>query len=583
MMKSLRKALLGKNATKVRYLNYGALGLFVACLLYSACMPENIDLPYRLKSVTTKNATKITSSGAILEGNVSVVDSEKVTCGVIYDTTSSLTANSGTRISVTSSGDFSIEVSGLKINTTYYYRAYAVDAGEYKYGEIYSFKTESSSTNPNSSISVTTGEAKSITYSSVTLSGAITGANQSLTCGIIYGTSSSLSFTSGTKISTTSNGEFSLSITELNANTTYYYCAYVIVDGEYKYGAVNSFNTAKTSQDGDVEFKPLEVVSVTPVAGNVKSLDKVIVKFNQLVSLSLNEDWEYISREISLTCGEEKYTLVYVPETCFADEVVYLVNAEWNNDLCVYEGESIVAEGTYVLNLADIVVDCAGEEYIDIWGFTNITWHSKQQHCEGLCTWTISSGHNVVAPEIQAVDLGLSVKWASCNVGASSPEEYGDYFAWGETTTKSSYTESNSVVTYGLSISELESRSIIDADGNLTAAYDAATANWGDNWRMPTRDEMKELIDNCTWKWTTQNGVNGYKVTGPNGNSIFLPAAGCRLNTSLYDAGSYGYYWSATSYSLSDYAYFLNFGSVDYDCYCNSRDYSQVVRPVSEY
>ena len=188
----------------------------------------------------------------------------------------------------------------------------------------------------------------------------------------------------------------------------------------------------------------------------------------------------------------------------------------------------------------------------------------------------------VVSPtDGKAVNLGLSVKWASCNVGADSPEEYGDYFAWGETETKSSYYESNSV-TYGLSISELKSRGIIGADGNLTAAYDAATANWGGNWRMPTLDEMEELIDECTWEWTTMNGVYGRKVTGPNGNSIFLPAAGYRYDTSLRDAGSFGYYWSATPYSGSNYAYYLFFYSDYYDWFSDSRYYGFTVRPVSE-
>ena len=181
-----------------------------------------------------------------------------------------------------------------------------------------------------------------------------------------------------------------------------------------------------------------------------------------------------------------------------------------------------------------------------------------------------------------AVNLGLSVLWASCNIGADSPEEYGDYFAWGETTTKSSYTEGNSV-TYGLSTSELESRGIIDADGNLTAAYDAATANWGNNWRMPTLDEIKELISQCTWVWTTQNGVKGRKVTGPNGNSIFLPAAGIlRYDTSLDGAGSLGYYWSATPYSSGSYAYRLYFYSDGYGWFDYYRSYGQAVRPVSE-
>ena len=181
----------------------------------------------------------------------------------------------------------------------------------------------------------------------------------------------------------------------------------------------------------------------------------------------------------------------------------------------------------------------------------------------------------------KAVDLGLSVKWASCNVGADSPEEYGDYFAWGETTTKSGYFSSNSV-TYGLSISELESRGIIDADGNLAAEYDAATANWGNDWRMPTKAEQDELRTECDWEWTKMNSVIGYKVTGPNGNSIFLPAAGYRRLTSLYDAGSGGYYWSATPGSYSNEAYFLDFDWGDYDWNDSWRYYGAAVRPVSE-
>ena len=185
---------------------------------------------------------------------------------------------------------------------------------------------------------------------------------------------------------------------------------------------------------------------------------------------------------------------------------------------------------------------------------------------------------DVLRLETGAVDLGLSVKWAGCNVGANSPEEYGYYFAWGETTTKSSYTESNSV-TYGFSISALESRGIIGADGNLTAEYDAATANWGSDWRIPTLDEMKELKNECKWEWTSVNGVNGRLLTGPNGNSIFLPAAGYRHDTSLYNAGFGGYYWSATPYSDSFTACCLYFNDDYYDWF---RVNGQAVRPVSE-
>ena len=182
----------------------------------------------------------------------------------------------------------------------------------------------------------------------------------------------------------------------------------------------------------------------------------------------------------------------------------------------------------------------------------------------------------------EAVDLGLSVKWATCNVGASSPEDYGDYFAWGETTTKSSYDSDNSI-TDGLSYSELQSRGIIDADGNLTAAYDAATANWGGSWRMPTLDEIEELLNNCTWTWTTQNGVNGREVTGPNGNSIFFPASGGRYGTDLSYMGFESAYWSATPpFGYSNLAYCFYFYLIRYECNGEYRYYGHSVRPVSD-
>ena len=179
------------------------------------------------------------------------------------------------------------------------------------------------------------------------------------------------------------------------------------------------------------------------------------------------------------------------------------------------------------------------------------------------------------------VDLGLSVKWATFNVGATSPEDYGDYFAWGETSTKETYDYDN-CPTDGLDILQLQARGYIDSEGNLTAQYDAATANWGGSWRMPTKAEMQELIDKCNWKWTTQNGVEGYKVTGPNGNSIFLPAAGCRLGSSLSSyAGRYGFYWSSTPYESSR-AYGFDFYSDLHEVDDLGRLNGQSVRPVLE-
>ena len=177
------------------------------------------------------------------------------------------------------------------------------------------------------------------------------------------------------------------------------------------------------------------------------------------------------------------------------------------------------------------------------------------------------------------VDLGLSVKWATCNVGASSPSDYGNYYAWGETWTKLNYVETDSVG-HDFSDYALLERGIIGYDGNLTSAYDAARVNWGGTWRMPTFLEIKELKEKCSWVWTTMNGVKGRKVTGPNGNSIFLPTAGYRLNELLSWTSYFGLYWSATPYSSSLSACNLDFRDDNYGWDDNTRCYGHVVRPV---
>jgi hypothetical protein len=143
------------------------------------------------------------------------------------------------------------------------------------------------------------------------------------------------------------------------------------------------------------------------------------------------------------------------------------------------------------------------------------------------------------------VDLGLpsGLLWATCNVGATTPEGYGDYFAWGETTPKDTYNWSNYQYYDGSNVTKY-----IGSDGltTLLPEDDAATANWGSDWRMPTNEEVEELFDNTTYSWTTQNGVNGCLITASNGNSLFLPATGYRQYSSLYEAGSKGDYWSSS-------------------------------------
>ena len=194
------------------------------------------------------------------------------------------------------------------------------------------------------------------------------------------------------------------------------------------------------------------------------------------------------------------------------------------------------------------------------------------------------------------VDLGLSVKWATCNIGATSPEKYGDYFAWGETTPKKDYSWNTYKYAKGnydkltkyCNVRNSGYNGYTDNKTILDSTDDAAHINWGGKWRLPSFEEIKELENMCTWKWITQGGVNGYKVTGPSGNSIFLPAAGFRLGKKLYNDGNIGHCWSNTLYSdlddiwgiSSDSGWYIGFGSIKYGCNNITRHNGFTIRPV---
>ena len=204
-------------------------------------------------------------------------------------------------------------------------------------------------------------------------------------------------------------------------------------------------------------------------------------------------------------------------------------------------------------------------------------------------TWT----DDPVTPpdEHECVDLGLpsGTLWATCNVGANTPEQYGDYFAWGETAPKDYYdwgtykwcNGTYNTLTKYCTESEFGYNGLVDNKTELDPEDDAAYVNWGPSWRMPSLEQRQELKNNCTWVWTTQNGVNGCLFTGPNGNTLFLPATGSRLFESFDYAGSRGNYWSRTLYSgITFDAYGLGFDSGNVSWGYASRYIGYTVRAV---
>lgn len=187
----------------------------------------------------------------------------------------------------------------------------------------------------------------------------------------------------------------------------------------------------------------------------------------------------------------------------------------------------------------------------------------------------------------QAVDLGLpsGIKWASFNVGARAPWEYGGYYAWGETEEKEDYSwetykwcngSSNTITKYCIN----DGYGTVDGKITLDPEDDVAHVKWGGEWRIPTSDEIEELKTKCTWQETILNGINGYEITGPNGNSIFMPVAGYGVGNGVYDLDSFGRYWSSELKSGSnDAAYGLDFGN-GYYWNGDYRWHGRSVRPV---
>ncbi|MBR2947412.1 MAG: hypothetical protein IKC17_02345, partial [Bacteroidales bacterium] len=326
-------------------------------------------------------------------------------------------------------------------------------------------------------------------------------------------------------------------------------------------------------------------------------------------------EWIEISPKSGLS-GVTTMTIDVNKNTSVASRsaVIRIVNSEYEieEEILVVQSESeFVPElKVNVEKLENISYNVSIEE---IRIESNISWEasvdvdwisiSPKSGESGVCTMTIVVGENVLEESrdgvitlknqeysltteviiqqlshtingYEYVDLGLpsGLKWATCNVGANSPEDYGDYYAWGEIETTSEYYVSNSK-TYGKSMS--------DISGNST--YDVARAKWGGSWRLPTKKELEELESKCTWEWTTQNGKQGYKVTGPSGNSIFLPAAGYREGSSLNYVGRFGHYWSSTPYeSDGEAACSLYFSSSRHDVGWYAFNYGHSVRPVSE-
>ena len=259
------------------------------------------------------------------------------------------------------------------------------------------------------------------------------------------------------------------------------------------------------------------------------------------------------------------------------------------------EGGEVYGAGEYQDGAECMLTVATNEGYT----FVNWTENGEVISTEATYSFSVNRDRDLVANfavsggnDHSYVDLGLpsGLLWATCNVGADSPEDYGDYFAWGETTPKDTYDWCNyqycivgnsiALTKYCL-FSSLGYNGYWDDLSTLLPEDDAATANWGAGWHMPTKEEWEELYNNTTCIWTTKNGVKGRLFTASNGNSIFLPAAGYRKYTNLYCSSSLGNYWSSSlRNNESHLSYMFMFGSVGLGTKIMERSYGQPVRAV---
>lgn len=334
----------------------------------------------------------------------------------------------------------------------------------------------------------------------------------------------------------TGNPEFQIELEGIEPNVTYYYRAYIGVNGQYIYGNVKSFTT----------HNPVTTLDATNIGSTFATLNANV------------ESWMNLFIHFGF---------------CYSKDGE---NLDVNNG--IRYGEIVAFNFDSKLN--SVVLDALepGTTYY-YRAFTEIYKYGQYVYVYGdvkSFTTTAEELTNVA----EAVDLGLSVLWASHNVGATKPEEYGDYYAWGETEKKEKYTVLNYKF-YNMMTGEMA-----DLGKEISGTkYDVAKIKWGDGWRMPTTNEMLELTEQCEWTDTICSGVKGKKVTSVNGNSIFLPAAGMGApGSDTFKPGEFGLYWLGTlneTYLGGEYLCF-EFGYPEWISYGASREYGQPIRPVKD-
>lgn len=551
-------------------------------------------------TVTTSAVTNITQTSAKGHGNVTADGGAAVTeRGVCWGTGHNPTISGSHASSGTGTGSFSVDMTGLSAGTTYYVRAYAKNSVGTAYSEEVTFVTTSSKP------TVTTDEVSNITQTTAKGGGNVTddGGTAVTSRGICWSTSHNPTTTSSHATGGTGTGSYTVNMTGLTQNTTYYVRAYAINSQGTSYGSEVSFTTSQNVSAPTVTTGT--VTNVTPTSakcsGNVTSDGGATVTERGVCWSTSHNPTTSNSHAYggtgtgNFTCdltGLSPGTIYYVRAyaknsqgTSYGSEVSFSTTANLPTvttsgisnitQTTAIGGGNVTSDGGATVTQRGVCWSTShnpttssshttdgtgtGSFTSSITGLSlNTTYYVRAYATNSAGTAygsemsfsTLSGGGGM-----QYVDLGLpsGLLWATCNVGANAPEEYGQYFAWGETVEKDYYDEINyqhcmgslNALTKYCYDSSYGYNGFTDDLTTLLPEDDAATANWGAGWRIPTQMEWHELLINTTNIWTTRNGVNGRLFTALNGNSIFLPAGGWFADE-LYDVDIIGFYWSSS-------------------------------------
>ena len=487
----------------------------------------------------TGEASHISCRNAQLSGKVNLpqTTSTNLSFGVLYSTSSGVLLNSAIRLEAKqfdAEYNFTVETGVLEPETMYYYRSYIIQNDEVEYGQIQSFTTLAVSS------LIQTLDAGSINLKDATLNASLNLTDcryESLEYGFEFTPEGGQT---STLISDNhADNSFSYQADNLTYNTKYSYAAYVKLDDKVYKGEPKTFSTLSIQ------------ASVTAEASDVQCNSAII-------SGSLN-----IQSEGSFS----KSAVLY-----FSSSESTLEGLRSNGTTATL---TLGSSGSYSKTLSALTSSTV-YNFVVVATVYDVEFASQ---IGNFSTLELPAG---------AVDLGLSVCWASCNLGASKPTEYGGYYQWAgikDVSDKSIYLDWDNCP-YNIGSIWSKYYGTVDNRTVLEAKDDAATVALGGNWHIPTDEEWWELRYNCSWTWTSIDGVSGYKVqskeSGYTDKWIFLPAAGYRNDDYLGRVGSYGYYWSSSLSDNPSSAYYIYFASSSVDRKGGYRYYGQSVRPVSE-